>query len=349
MKIALLTEYCKIGGGESNLLNLAEELKKYVDVTLFCNEEVKKEALKRAIKVEYFSINKRWFKGLLIPKYDKKLIQKLNNFDIAHSYSINPIALFPFVNTKKVLTIHGFWEKPYGLRARIIEKITDKVITVSTDVDNITKMKNKKKIFLGTNITNCKKEITNFDLIKIACIARFQKIKGQDILLEAIKLVSKKIDKPIEINFIGDVNSNNKEDIEFKNKVILLAKNLKNSKLKIKFLGFQKDIRKLIINSHLVVIPSRYESFSMVAIEALSCETPIIAPNIGGLKDIINSDKIGLLFEAGNIKDLSEKILLAINNYSVFDKNQIKKRGNSFSIEIQAKKHLEIYKELING
>ena len=348
MNLALLTEYSKIGGGESNLLNLAEELNKYIDVTLFCSGDVKKEAQRRGIKVEEFSIGKRWFKGVLIPKYDKMLINKLNQFDIVHSYSINPVGLFPFLNSKKILTIHGFWERPYGLRAKIIEKLTDKVITVSTDVYNITKIKNKEKIFLGTNIKDCKKEELSFDTIKIACIGRFQEIKGQDILLKAVSLIPKKIDKYLEINFIGDVNSNNTEDREFKNKVILLSKKIENSKLKINFLGFQKDVKKFIANSHFIIVPSRYESFSMVSIEALSCEIPVIAPNIGGLKDIIDSHKIGLLFEPENIKDLAEKIVYAVENYNNFDKNQIKKRSEDFSIEMQAKKHLKLYKELLN-
>ena len=349
MNLALLTEYTKIGGGESNLLNLAEELNKYIDVTLFCNGDVKKEAQKRGVKVEEFSIGKKWFKGVLIPKYDKILINKLNQFEIVHSYSINPVALFPFINSKKVLTIHGFWERPYGLRAKIIERLTDKVITVSTDVYNITKIKNKEKIFLGTNIKECEKKEIDFDKIRISCIGRFQEIKGQDILLNALRLVSNDVDNFIEVNFVGDVNSNNKEDIEFKNRVILLAKKIENSKLKINFLGFQKDVKKFISDSYFIVIPSRYESFSMVTIEALSCETPVIAPNIGGLKDIIDSDKIGLLFEPENIEDLSKKIIYAIKNYKNFDRNKIKLRSKSFSIETQAKRHLELYKELING
>lgn len=347
MKIALLTEYKKIGGGESNLLNLAEELKKYANVTLFCEGDVKKEAERRGIKVKNFNINKRWYKGILLPHYNKILINDLNKFNIVHSYSINPISLFPFINSKKILTIHGFWEKPYGLRGKIIELLTDKVITVSTDVYNITSLKNKEKIFLGTKIVNCEKTFLRNDKIIISCIGRFQRIKGQDILLKSINFVLKKINKPIEINFIGDVNSYNKIDIEFKNQIITLAKNIENSRLKINFLGFQSNVKQFINQSHLVVVPSRYESFSMVTIESLACETPVIAPNIGGLKDIINSNEIGLLFEPENIKDLEEKIIFAIKNYEFFNREKMKERSLDFSIEIQAKKHLELYKGLL--
>ncbi len=83
----------------------------------------------------------------------------------------------------------------------------------------------------------------------------------------------------------------------------------------------------------------------MVTIESLSCQMPVIGPNIGGLKDIVNSDNIGLLFEPENIDDLATKILNAIN--SKFEPDEITKRAVHFSIKNQANEHLELYRKLI--
>jgi glycosyltransferase involved in cell wall biosynthesis len=348
MKLALMTEYTEIGGGESNLLNLAEELNKSINVTLFCSGKVKAEAMNRNIKTIEFVTCRRWFKFIPFISYNNNLIKQLNSFDIVHSYSLNVLPFLFFIKSKIVWTTHGYWEKPNGLRAKVIDKLVDRVISVSIDVSNIVNIKDakKEKIFLGTNFNIIEKKNTiNNDKVIINCIGRFQRIKGQDLLIKAMEIVSSKVKNDIELRFIGDVNGNNKEDIEFKKELLNLKETIQKNNLTIKFEGFKTNIQEYILNSSFTVVPSRYESFSMVTIESLSCQTPVIGPNIGGLKDIINSEKIGLLFEPENIEELAKKIIYAINNK--FDSSEMKKRAAFFSIQNQAKKHLDLYKGLL--
>jgi glycosyltransferase involved in cell wall biosynthesis len=354
MKIAFITEYTEIGGGESNLLNLAEELNKTNDVTIFCSGKVENEAKKRNLNTINFTTGRRWIKFIPIISFKKSLIEQLNEYDIVHSYSVNVLPFLTNVKAKIVWTTHGYWEKPNGLRGKIIDKIVDKVVCVSTDVYNIASFKKVKKqtIFLGTNFRISENIVDKkFDKknIKLVCIGRFQKIKGQDILLESLeKLSIKQPNINFNLSIVGDVNGDNQDDINYKKSLINKVKSIKNKNLKIEFLGFQTNVRDFIEKVDIVVIPSRYESFSMVAIEALSCGKPIIAPNIGGPKDIINSEKIGLLFEAKNIKSLAKIIDKAIENINNFDSQLSFERAKVFSIENQSKKHSELYKELLN-
>jgi len=352
MKIALLTEYTEIGGGESNLLNLAQELSKNNNVTIFCGGKVQDEAKKRDLKTINFKTTRRWIKFIPLFSFYGKLQQELDKFDIVHAYSVNVLPLLISLNSKVIWTTHGFWEKPNGLKARIIDKIVDKVICVSTDVYNIADFNITKKeiIFLGTNFELIKTlDKTNIDKknIHLVCIGRFQKIKGQDLLIDALQIVANKYKNIIfNLSIVGDVNGDNTEDIEYKNNLYSQVEKNKYNNLIIKFEGFRSNVRHYILNSNIVVIPSRYESFSMVAIEAFSCAKPIIAPNVGGPKDIVNTRDIGVLFEAENIIDLADKIIYAIN-YN-FDYTKILERAKYFTIENQAKKHLNIYKELLN-
>lgn len=148
---------------------------------------------------------------------------------------------------------------------------------MSTDVYSIADFEIEKKqtIFLGTNF-KISENLVNKKNIELVCIGRFQKIKGQDILIEALERLSMlRPDTNLNLSIVGD----NQEDINYKKSLLDKAKNINSKNLNIDFLGFQTNVREFM-----VVIPSRYESFSMVAIEALSCGKPVIAPNIGGPK-----------------------------------------------------------------
>lgn len=57
-----------------------------------------------------------------------------------------------------------------------------------------------------------------------------------------------------------------------------------------------------------VVMPSHYESFGMVALEAMACGTPVIASDVGGLSKLVRDEETGLLFEARDHVALAEQI-----------------------------------------
>jgi D-inositol-3-phosphate glycosyltransferase len=70
----------------------------------------------------------------------------------------------------------------------------------------------------------------------------------------------------------------------------------------------------------IVVMPSRYESFGMVAIEALACGTPVIAANVGGLSIIIEDGVNGYLFPMNDFQALAKKIILLLKNQALCQK-----------------------------
>ena len=79
----------------------------------------------------------------------------------------------------------------------------------------------------------------------------------------------------------------------------------------IEFLGFKSGAEKwqILRNSLCLVMPSEwYENFPVTALEAFMACKPIVAARLGGLPYIVEEGKSGLLFEAGNIGELSQKI-----------------------------------------
>lgn len=355
MRVALMTEYHHIGGGESNLLNLCEELSKSIEVVLFCDGAVYQKASELGLACRKTDLSgKRWLRFIPFLSFPAELRKELNSFDVVHSYSLNVLSRLAFLKCPVIWTTHGFWESPFGLRAKVINLIVDKVVAVSTDVYDICSFGSDKlsKIFLGTKmkgIQGTKKEIDPRN-ITISCIGRFQRIKGQDILLSALMDIAKeRRDINIKLHFVGGVNSNKKEDIDFHTELHSIVETQRHENLDVVFDGFQADISPFLTASDFIVVPSRYESFSMVAIEALAYGKAVICPNIGGPKDIINAKNIGILFTPEDSTALKKSILEMIESFEMFDPEQARARAEDFSIVRQAREHLTIYQDACNG
>lgn len=75
-----------------------------------------------------------------------------------------------------------------------------------------------------------------------------------------------------------------------------------------------KDIIPIFKKCSLYVLASRTEAMGRVLIEAMASRKPIVASNVGGVPSVIKDGFNGLLFESGNINDLSSKIRMLLGN-----------------------------------
>jgi len=81
-----------------------------------------------------------------------------------------------------------------------------------------------------------------------------------------------------------------------------------------------QEIKKLYVDSDLVAIPSIYEGFPIVALEAMACGKPIVASSVGGLLDIIEHGVNGLLVTQKNPAELARGIITLIKNKKLCNK-----------------------------
>lgn len=72
--------------------------------------------------------------------------------------------------------------------------------------------------------------------------------------------------------------------------------------------GQTSEVSQVLIKSDLLVLPSRWEGFGMVILEALECGVPVIAYKSSGPCEIIENEKNGLLIENSNIDELTLKL-----------------------------------------
>lgn len=95
------------------------------------------------------------------------------------------------------------------------------------------------------------------------------------------------------------------------------------------------------------VAPSIQENLANTVMESLSCGTPVVAFDIGGMPDMIKHKINGYLAESFNHESLTRGIEYCIKNTEVLGNEARKYVENNFTYEIIGKKYIDIYKRLI--
>lgn len=121
----------------------------------------------------------------------------------------------------------------------------------------------------------------------------------------------------------------------------------------IQYLRERDDVRKVICESDIVVLPSYYrEGVPRSLLEAASMEKPIITTNVSGCKDVVEDNINGLICEGRNYKDLAAKMEKMIN-LKEGERIKMGKKGrermkNDFDEKIVIKKYLGVINKIVN-
>lgn len=106
-----------------------------------------------------------------------------------------------------------------------------------------------------------------------------------------------------------------------------------------------EEVAEEMRRSSLLFLPSISEGWPNVVMEALACGIPVVASNVGGIPDQINSNDIGLLCDPLSVEDMSRKLITALNKD--WDQEVLSRRGRMYSKENIAEKVFEIYRKII--
>ncbi len=178
----------------------------------------------------------------------------------------------------------------------------------------------------------------------ILFVGALRSIKGVDYLIEAAK---KFVGTNTELYMVG-------RDDGLKKSLVKMAQERKIIDF-IKFIGpvNHEDIPLWISASDILVLPSLSEGRPNVILEALACEVPVVATDVGGIPELMINGETGYLVPAKNPPELSEKI-----NKLLEDENLRKKMGKigrqsitqrGLTWEAHAKKTVDIYSKLLQS
>ena len=145
----------------------------------------------------------------------------------------------------------------------------------------------------------------------ILFVGRIEPLKGIDTLLWAISLITRKhpeLTCGMCVVIIGGDSSRNQEDNEMA-RLKDIQERLEIGEV-VTFLGSQDqdNLPNYYSSAEMVVMPSDYESFGMVALEAMACGTPVIASDVGGLAHLVRHGRTGYRVPARDPGALAEKI-----------------------------------------
>lgn len=142
----------------------------------------------------------------------------------------------------------------------------------------------------------------------VTLVARFQHVKGHDVFLAAARRIAN-IRPDVTFAIAGENAFGVHGDEAFGRRVVAAARADAVLRDRVRFLGWTDTPEALIGASDVVVCSSRFESFGMVGVEAMSCAVPVVSTNAGGPGETIVDGETGFLAPPERPDLIAERVL----------------------------------------
>jgi glycosyltransferase involved in cell wall biosynthesis len=194
---------------------------------------------------------------------------------------------------------------------------------------------------IETDSTSADKK-KNEDIIKILSVADLvDEIKNISGTIKAVAGIVKN-DPRVKLDIVG--GGDDREKLE------QLAAELTLLNKHVFFHGMKtnREVYQYLHQCDFLIMNSRFETFSSICAEAMSCGKPVIATRCGGPDEFV-IPATGILIEPGNQRELETAVKNMIENYHNYDAHQIKKYATEkFNADEIGKQFFEIYKSILS-
>ncbi len=285
------------------------------------------------------------------------------DYDIIHSHGYTTM-LAAYVGgtlAKSPCIINGEHGTLYfsSLKKRLLQKFLFKKMRINLTVSESlkeqicqvfsTSSKYFKTIINGVDIDKFTPTAINNDLaselkispntVVVGAVGRLVKVKNYDSLLRAMKLVLQNNTKALLI-IAGD--GPEREKLENLTRQL----NIENDVI---FLGRKDNIHELMNMFNIFVLPSYYEGLSNTLLEAMACGVPVVASDVGGNKELVNTGSTGYLYPSNDSELLADNLLSLIGDIRKrrqFGKNARHDIEKNYSIQRMVNNYEETYQGL---
>lgn len=348
MKKVLIVNFGRQYGGTEKYCEKIMELLKdnYSFYVLLRNESTFHQHIKNKNNIRILAVTLTLSRLLSEIKVIKEYIER-NSIDIIHTQGIAAELVVSFLKQKNTLhnvrcvsTVHGIAEmdriqmsnlkRLLFSRAQVYAlKRFDRIIAVSKSIkdDLISKGLDARKIVtiyqsIDIHGKYMQEEYQRHYPLRICCVGRLERVKNINMLINALAQLDS---KDFICNIFGEgILQNELQEL-------IIKYDLSD---RVFLRGYTDNVEAVYKYHDVLVQPSIYESFGLTVIEAMAYGIPVVCSNVGGMKEIIEHNKSGFLFNVGDEKEL-QSILARImeNSYDLnivvkYAADQVKKRFN---------------------
>ena len=374
-----LSHFPATGGIAGNTMDLVKALSKKVTVQIVCTHITSQKDIPSSVEVyPILKLPKIRVGGYLIPA-PLNLILLLNFLrkkrpHIVHAHFAFPNGFFslpakllgiPIICTSRGIDIQIDQDIGYGLRRnKFMAKLIGIVIKSSSVHTVVSKHMIKDAINAGSNPSKIRVVYNGIDLNKIPLMVqsnilqRYGITKDDFVVLYLGRLHAKKCPADLAKAFPRIIERVPNAKLifaceggeEIRLNFFFFDLHLND---KVIFTGFVSgdDKWSLFKRCNIFVLPSAVEAFGIAVIEAMACEKPIIATNLGPFPEIIRDGETGLLVPLHSRDDLADAIIeLALDEGKRKEMGKMARKDveERFDINKIADDYLRVYKELLN-
>jgi glycosyltransferase involved in cell wall biosynthesis len=260
-----------------------------------------------------------------------------------------------------VASVHNVYTRDRRLHRRIINKFlsgfTDKVVavseTVKRDILRYDGLMDDKVTVIYNGIDTQRFSDANRNSIRanlgipletpvIGTVGRLTIQKGQKYLIDAVAVLTEKFPQ-ILLLIVGDGPV--RDDLQNHIKAIGIDKNAI-------FLGTRRDIPQLLSAMDIFVLPSLWEGLGTALIEAMASGKAVIATDIAPFREVINSEKVGILVPVKDRRAIASSVELLLSNKALartLGRCAKERSFSNFSMDITTNRYVGLFENILSG
>ena len=187
------------------------------------------------------------------------------------------------------------------------------------------------------------------DIQVVAMVARFQRVKGHHTFQAMAQRVLAQL-PDTQFIIAGDDVFGVAADQRYRDEILSKARSSAQLRERLHYLGFRADVESVYAAADVIVCPSDFESYGLANLEAMACALPVVSTGRGGPSETIAAGLTGYLVDPGDAAALAERVLQLLNDAPLRSRMGAAGRERvlrSFSVGAAAAAHSAIFEDLL--